>query len=86
MAMFRWWNLAKLYKKKAPKEWREKQTTGKDQSSSKQTAQRGRPARGKGISKNQTLHQSNEAYQLKKGEVNQASKNYGFLKIAPRFP
>ncbi len=31
---------AKLYKKKAPKEVREKETRGKDQSPSKQTAQK----------------------------------------------
>jgi hypothetical protein len=71
--MFRWWNLAKLYEKKAPKQGREKQTRGKDQSPSKQTTQRGGPTRGKGTTKNQTFHQSHEAYQLKKGEVNQAS-------------
>ncbi len=35
-----WWNPAKLYKKKAPKKAREKETRGKDQSPGKQTAQK----------------------------------------------
>jgi hypothetical protein len=62
-------NGAKLHEKKAPKKGREKETKGKDQSPGKQTAQKRRvPQEGKGPTKYENLHQSHEAYQLKKGE------------------
>jgi hypothetical protein len=60
---------AKLYKKKAPKKGREKETRGKDQSPGKKTAQIRQATRGNGTTKNQTLPQLHEAYQLKKGEA-----------------
>jgi len=42
----KWWNPAKLYKKKAPKKGREKEKRGQDQSPGKQTAEK-RQARGR---------------------------------------
>jgi len=72
----KWWNPAKLYKKKAPKKGREKETRGKDWSPGKKAAQIRCATRGNGTINNQTLLQSHEAYQLKKGEVKfQAQKN-----------
>jgi hypothetical protein len=41
-------NPTKLYKKKAPKKGREKETRGEDQSSGKQTAQMRKSTRRKG--------------------------------------
>jgi hypothetical protein len=58
---------AKLYKKKAPKNGREKGPMTKVQASKQ--PKRGRQG-GKGPTKNRTLHQSHEAYQLKREEVN----------------
>ncbi len=56
-------------KKKAPNKGREKETKGKDQSLGKQTTQKSWDT-SKGTFKYQNPHQSLEAYQLKKGEVN----------------
>jgi hypothetical protein len=62
-------NPAKLHEKKAPKKGREKETEGKDQSPGKPTTQKRRvPHEGMGTTKYRNLHQSHEAYQLKKGE------------------
>jgi hypothetical protein len=44
----KWWNPAKLYKKKAPKKRREQATRGKEQSPDKQTAQKRWATRRKG--------------------------------------
>ncbi len=62
--------LPNFIKRKHPKKGREKETNGKDQSPGKQIAQK-RPATygGKGTAKYRNLHQSHEAYPLKKGEV-----------------
>jgi len=76
-----WWNPVKLLKKKAPKKGREKvkrkhpskgrekETWDKDQSPGKHTAQKRRATRR--TTKYWNLKQLLEAYQLKKGKVNQ---------------
>jgi hypothetical protein len=63
-------NPVKLYKKKAPKKGRDKETRGKHQSPGKRIAQKKQATRRKGTTKYRNLHQLLEAYQLKKGEVN----------------
>jgi hypothetical protein len=59
--------LPNFVKKKAPKKGREKETRGLYQSPGKQIAQKRWATR---TTKNRTLLQSYEAYQLKKGEIN----------------
>jgi hypothetical protein len=61
-----------LYRE-APKKGREKETRGKDQRPGKQQPKWGGPPGGKGTTKNWTLLQSPEAYQPKKGKINDAT-------------
>jgi hypothetical protein len=74
-----WWNPVKLYKKKAPIERERKRNKGqgskfKQASQPKWVGSQG----GKGTTKNRILHQSCEACQLKRGEVNP-------IKLKPRW-
>jgi len=61
------WNPAKLYKTESTPERKRKRNKGQGP---KSKPKRGEPPGGNETTKNSTFHQSHEAYQLKKGEVN----------------
>ncbi len=68
---FQLWNPTKLHKKKAPKKGREKKQGAKTKKvQANKQPKRGGSQGGKGTPKYRNLHQSLEAYQLKKREVN----------------